>query len=43
MFWTSAAQFKLGRLSDSQKILDELQAFRPGYPHLGRLKALVIG
>ncbi len=41
LFWASAARFKLGLTDEAQQTYEELRTFRPNYPNLARMEALV--
>lgn len=43
LFWKAGSLIRLHRMDDARKITSELEAFRPGYPFLPRLKELTKG
>lgn len=40
LFWSAAACIRLGSLEQAGRIADELEAFRPAYPYLSKLRRL---
>jgi tetratricopeptide (TPR) repeat protein len=40
LFWSAAACLRLGQRDAARNIVKELEAFRPAYPYLGKLRAM---
>jgi tetratricopeptide (TPR) repeat protein len=40
LFWAAAACIRLGQMEEASRLTDELEACRPGYPYLSKLRRL---
>lgn len=40
LFWAAASCIRLGQMEEASRLADELEAFRPGYPYLNKLRRL---